>query len=98
MLRKSVQTIWTASRHAEVAPGAGVPFRTFPATGWPFFSWPRYSVSSWFSAISSTVLVSCFSSPSGRSATGPAPGPAAPAPPPPSARPSAPAWVFRHLL
>jgi len=44
---------------------ARVPFRTFPAAGCPCFSCPRCSVSSWFSAVSSTVLVSCLSSPSG---------------------------------
>jgi hypothetical protein len=55
--------------------GARVPFRTFPATCWPFFSWPRYSLSSWFSAISSTVLVSCFSSPSAGQRQALLPGP-----------------------
>jgi hypothetical protein len=44
-----------------------VPFRTFPDSvpARPCFSCPRCSVISSFSAVSSTDLVSCFSSPSG---------------------------------
>ena len=43
------------------------PLRMFPepGAGRPCFSWPRCSVISWFSAVSSTCLVSCLSSPSG---------------------------------
>jgi hypothetical protein len=47
--------------------GIDRPVRDLPVplvTG-PLFSWPRRSVISWFSAVSSTVLVSCFSSPPG---------------------------------
>jgi hypothetical protein len=42
-----------------------VPLRTLPATGLPCFSCPRCSVISSFSAVSSTTLFRCLSSPSG---------------------------------
>jgi hypothetical protein len=81
---------WTTTTSVSTFLGR-VPFRTFPATGWPFFSCPRCSVSSWSRAVSSTCLVSCFSSPSSPVSDKLCSRTRAPAPPPPAPQRSAPA-------
>ena len=65
-----------------------------------FFSWPRCSVSSWSRAVSITILVSCFSSPSGpvssrpRARASPPSLPRRPAPATAAALPACPSCHF----